>query len=186
MDMYEDEIAQVEEEKNDAVKELSGVIDANEKLRRKSAKIEMEKSDLQRKYDELTMNFNKVSNECKELRDNLRIITEKYNKLLRKGDLDESKHLSWNSDLITDWIISLRDEYKAYEQALRINLKKECVDGSLLASLDKNDLHRFGIINLKHKMDVINHIKILTTTNPGAAEGNHKPVANNNSSAFMW
>merc|ERR1719245_1122510 len=89
-------------------------------------------------------------------------MTIKYNKLYRKSNIDENDYINWDSDIITDWILNLDQEYERYEDPLRANLKKEEVDGSLLVELDKNDLHRLGIITLKHKIAITKQIKRLT------------------------
>ena len=82
---------------------------------------------------------------------------------MRKCKLDESQYEEWDSELIADWIISLHDEYKGYEEILRKNLKIEAVDGASLPDLDKGDLHRFGILQFKHKNQIMQSIKKLTS-----------------------
>merc|ERR1712032_1789853 len=103
----------------------------------------------------------KLNEECKELQMDLNEMTVRYNKLYRKSNIDENDYMNWDSGIITDWILHLDQEYERYEDPLRANLKKEEVDGSLLNELDKNDLHRFGIITLKHKIAITKHIKRL-------------------------
>ena len=40
------------------------------------------------------------------------------------------------------------------------------MDGSVLEDLDKNDLHRFGITNIKHKVAIMKHIKRIACPRP--------------------
>ena len=96
-----------------------------------------------------------------ELTMKLKAMTIKYNALYRKCNIDESNYNNWSCDHIADWIVGLNADYKQYENTLRANLKKEQVDGSLLIELDKSDLHRFGIIALKHKVAICQQIKRL-------------------------
>ena len=46
---------------------------------------------------------------------------------------------------------------------MRANMKKEGMDGSVLAELERNDLHRFGIENIKHKISIMKNIKRITS-----------------------
>ena len=78
------------------------------------------------------------------------------------------KYKEWDSDLIVDWILSLDQEYQRYEEALRKNMKDEGMDGSLLGELGidgsfRNDLHRWGISQMKHKIDIVTNVKRLIT-----------------------
>ena len=73
--------------------------------------------------------------------------------------------------MIVDWIISLNEDYVKYEDILRVNLNKESLDGSCLVELDKNDLHRFGIDNYKHKSAILKQIKQLISGNLMNDEG---------------
>ena len=80
---------------------------------------------------------------------------------------------------------NLRDseEYKGYEKVLRVNMKKEGVDGEILGDLDKNDLHRFGVVSIKHKVAIMKEIKRVTGvkmmeyTNEGGNDNNAAPTA---------
>ena len=80
-------------------------MDVNETLRRKNAKIEMERDELQKLYDELSQNYARIMYENNELRQNLKTMTERIEKLERKDNLDEDKYMICDSDLITDWIV---------------------------------------------------------------------------------
>ena len=73
------------------------------------------------------MRSKKIQMELNQLRD----IKQKYDVLLRKTRLDESKYLEWNSESIVDWIMGLSDDYQKYEQLLRRNMKEEEIDGTL-------------------------------------------------------
>ncbi len=70
--------------------------------------------------------------------------------------------MNWNSYDVANWIINLDKQYESFEDVLKIKLKEEDVDGSILSELDKGDLHRFGIISMKHKLAIATHIKRLT------------------------
>ena len=61
--------------------------------------------------------------------------------------------------VIRGFSLLLSDEYKVQEDVLRKNLKEESAEGSILGELDKNDLHRFGVKCVKHKIDIMKHIK---------------------------
>ena len=107
-----------------------------------------------------------LNEECKELKLELNEIKNKYNKLYRKYNIDIKNYKNWDSDKITDWIISLNeDEYGKYENNLRKNLKNESMTGLYLKDLDKNDLHRFGITAFSHKSEIIKQIRKLTSQN---------------------
>eukprot|EP01083_Nonionella_stella_P186203 681143_1 len=118
------------------------------------ARLETENKSLQKHYDDSTA-------ECKELQMELKTVTAKYDALCRKANIDVKKHMHWDCDTIVDWIVSLNGEYEAYEETLRMKMKEEGMDGSLLSELDRNDLHRFGIVSLKHKVQILKHIKAL-------------------------
>eukprot|EP01084_Bolivina_argentea_P236207 397233_1 len=168
--------------KDGIIQSLNDVIANNEKLntetKDKFERIQQQKYNemneanikLKKENEKLTENYNKMNEsniklneECKELHSKLTEMKAKYNKLYRKINIKESEYMSWNSDNITDWIISLDPEYEIYEEILRKNLSEEQVDGELLGTLDKNDIHRMGIKPLKHKNSIIDHIKRLTT-----------------------
>ena len=111
----------------------------------------------------------KLNDDQKEMQMELNDIKNKYNKLLSKEKLNENKYLEWDSEHVADWILSLDDEYGVYEEVLRRNLKNESVDGTLLGDLERNDLHRFGINNLKHKIAIMKHMKRLSSQQSNAA-----------------
>ena len=126
---------------------------AIQELQRKNAQLQQKNMELNEEQKEMNMELN-------ELRD----IKDKYDKLLRKSRLDESQYMIWDGNTITDWMMTLSDEYQRYEAVLRKTLKEEEVDGSLLPDLDKNDLHRFGIKVLKHKIGIIKEIQRLSSS----------------------
>ena len=71
--------------------------------------------------------------------------------------------MQWDADMIVDWILSLDEAYRQYENVLRNALNEEGVDGSMLRDLDRNDLRGWGVTNLKHRIGIIREIKILTS-----------------------
>eukprot|EP01083_Nonionella_stella_P178411 630144_1 len=138
-----------------AISENESIISA---MQQRIDTLEAEKKELQGKYDD-------SSAECKELQMELKTVSAKYNALYRKTNINTENYLTWDSDTITDWIISLNEEYEAYEHQLRVKMEEEEVEGSLLSELDRNDLHRFGVILLKHKVQILKHIKALVKQN---------------------
>ena len=103
-----------------------------------------------------------LEDECKELQIGLKEMTDKYNKVCR-DNIDESKYMEWGCDEIANWIISLNEKYGEFEDVLRAKLKEEMVNGAMLSELDKSDLHRFGVILMQHKLEIIKEIKRLTS-----------------------
>ena len=89
-------------------------------------------------------------------------MTDKYNKVCR-DNIDESKYMEWSCDEIANWIISLNEKYGKFEDVLRAKLKEEMVNGAMLIELDKSDLHRFGVILMQHKLEIMQEIKRLTS-----------------------
>ena len=130
---------------------------------------------MKQEIEALNKNNLDLSDECKELKHDLMDVKAKYNQLLRKNNIKESEYKEWDSDIITDWIIGLNQEYEQYEQVLRKCLMEESVDGNILNELDKNDLHRLGVKSLKHKNEIIKNIQRITAPNPQliANEGNN-------------
>ena len=106
----------------------------------------------------------KILNEQKKIQMELDEIKDKYNKL-NSSNVDQSIYREWDSDSIIDWILSLNEEYKKYEQSLRTKMKSEGIDGSLLSQIERNDLDRFGVKELKDKIFIIQKIKRLTEDN---------------------
>eukprot|EP01084_Bolivina_argentea_P253421 425668_1 len=167
-DDMDDDIKCGECEKLKAI--ITGLKNENEYLENDRNKKQKQIETLHQKMETIKALNSKLNEECKEFQIDLEEMKRKYNMLNRKMNIDESKYIEWNSDRITDWIIYLDDDqYVQYEDVLRRNLKKEDVDGSILGKLNNNDLHRFGIISMKHKLAVSEHIKRLT--NPQHIEG---------------
>ena len=48
-------------------------------------------------------------------------------------------------------------------------MKNESVDGTLLGDLERNDLHRLGINNLKHKIAIMKHMRRLSSQQANVA-----------------
>ena len=66
------------------------------------------------KYAQIQQQNIELNDEQKELKMELADVKDKYNKLLRKTNLNESKYLEWDSDMIVDWILSLDQDYAEY------------------------------------------------------------------------
>eukprot|EP01083_Nonionella_stella_P054611 144161_1 len=65
----------------------------------------------------------------------------------------------WSTDDVVQWILTLDNgAYVEYKHTLGICMLKEGIDGAELKHLDKNDLHRLGIGNFKHKRLILQHI----------------------------
>ena len=131
--------------------------DENQKLQEQ---IDVSVKAVKGKFDGVKIG-NAECKECEELVKRLQDVTDKYEGLLSKVRVNESEYEGWDSDMITDWIINLDVDYQGYEDILRKTLKEEEVEGVLLPELDRNDLHRFGIKVLKHKISIMKHIKRL-------------------------
>lgn len=114
-----------------------------------------EKEKLLQQVAALKEENDKLKKENKELRLN-------YNRLLRKTKIDESEYESWDADMICNWIISLDEQYEIYEETLRENLMKEDVVGTVLSDLERNDLHRFGVESIQHKISIMKEIQRIT------------------------
>eukprot|EP01084_Bolivina_argentea_P186622 321642_1 len=129
---------------------------------------------LKKKNGKLNELNSKLNEECKEMAyelNELKDIKNKYDSLIRKMNINEKEFMKWDCDTVCDWILSLNKEYEKYAPKLRENLKNEEVVGALLTELGKDDLHRFGIVLLKHKIDVMKHIKrIISQTNDTLTE----------------
>ena len=74
----------------------------------------------------------------------------------------EISYMEWDYQNITDWIVSLDIGYREFRYVLKAKLKEEDVRGDMLMELDKGDLHRFGVILMKDKLRILQHIKKLT------------------------
>ena len=163
-----EEIEKLKSDKTKLEKEKNDIMQERDLLRK-------EKMEMEKKYNNVNENNIKLNEECKELQIELRDLKSKYNELKRMN-IDESKFMEWDSDVIVDWIVGLNEEYKQYEKVMRVNMKKEDLDGSILEDLDKNDLHRFGVVSIKHKVGIIKQIKRIC--NAGGKHVSH--VQNNN------
>eukprot|EP01084_Bolivina_argentea_P126562 224082_1 len=131
------------------------LIKEKNKIMQEKQVVLMQMKELQLKYDQVNQNNKKLNEEYKELHYEL----QQIKKTLRKSKINEKSFVKWDYDQIADWIVSLDSEHEVYEKVLKENLKKEGVDGSLLPELERNDLHRFGIVRLKHKISIMKHIK---------------------------
>ena len=131
--------------------------------------------------------------EEKEIQMELLDIKGKYNKLLDKVNFDESKYMEWDADTIVDWILSLNQGYKKYEQDLRKQMRLEGVDGALLGKLERNDFHRFGVTMLQHKIAIMQEINRLTSESvekeedpPAAYQENISGKEGLDQTAYIW
>ena len=89
-------------------------------------------------------------------------------KLEREEIVGQEKHhsddsyLDWTAVEVTNWMVTIdRMRFEKYYEALIQNMMQEGVDGRCLQSLDKNDLHRLGIIQFRDKEDILSAIRDL-------------------------
>ena len=162
-DMLQQEMQRLRQQNQTLIQENQKKDHEVQDMKQKIKEHQEYKIEMERKYKQVNEANSKLNEECKEYQLNLQEMTGKYNKLLRKSRINEEEYENWDSDLICDWIVSLDKEYERYEDKLRTNMKKEGMDGSVLGELDKNDLHRFGVENIKHKIAMIKHIKRITS-----------------------
>ena len=52
--------------------------------------------------------IHQLTDDYKEMKQDLDEIKTKYHTLLRKSNVKESEYVNWDSDIITDWILSRR------------------------------------------------------------------------------
>ena len=65
-----------------------------------------------------------------------------------------------------DWIINLDDgQYKEYEEILRMEFKKEDVNGSAIPHIDKHEWKTWGITKFMHRTNIDQHLKNLINNN---------------------
>jgi len=70
--------------------------------------------------------------------------------------------LEWTTKDVANFIVNIDyRKYCHYYDHLLENLLHEGVDGECLHNLDKDDLHRFGIVHFKDKQNILNKIKDL-------------------------
>merc|ERR1712228_88054 len=70
--------------------------------------------------------------------------------------------LEWTTENVADFIVNVNyQKYCKYYDHLLDALMNEGVDGECLHNLDKDDLHRFGIVAFKDKQNILNAIKSL-------------------------
>ena len=75
---------------------------------------------------------------------------------------NNSNYKNWNTNDIVSWIIQLDNgKYKAYANGLKKNMDIDGVNGSNLDILSSNDLSLYGIRNMEHRNEILNHIKTL-------------------------
>ena len=144
------------------VKELKVVQSQYMILMEHNQRIESENQSLRKQAADL-------NEESKEYKSELSEIQMKYqnllNKLKNKKEIDLNSWNQWNADTITDWIVGLSQEYKAYDANLRTKMNEESLNGKNLVDLDRNDLDRFGIKRFQHKLAILEAIKGLTMGN---------------------
>merc|ERR1712176_238521 len=89
-------------------------------------------------------------------------LQKEYDELQQKyvEQRDKFGYTEWSAQDIADWIVSIdKAKYYKYYQVLSDNLSKECIDRQCLYELDKNDLHRLGIVAFKDKNKIMMEIK---------------------------
>eukprot|EP01083_Nonionella_stella_P146879 462570_1 len=125
----QDELTNLEREKKEALERVDRLETENIQLSEANTRMHASNKSLQKQYDD-------SSTECKELQMELKTVTAKYNAFCR-ANIDVKNHMNWDSDTIANWIVSLSEEYEAYEEPLCMKLKEEGMDGSLLSELDR-------------------------------------------------
>eukprot|EP01084_Bolivina_argentea_P115886 206002_1 len=113
-------------------------------------------------YDHLQNKFSDLQGDYKYLHAQHEDINCKYDHI-NKWVIENTDYRKWDSDIITNWIISLHKDYEQYETSLREKLREEQLTGTDVAYIDKNDLDRFGVKTFKHKREIITHIQKLTS-----------------------
>ena len=135
-------------------KELQMVQSQYRSLKEHNEKVENENNVLKKQTADLNQ-------KCDEYKSKLHALQIKYDVLYRDYNMTMSNYKNWDSDMITNWIISLSKDYEQYETKLREKLKEESIDGMCLVEVDMDDLHRFGIANYKHKKNILKDIQEL-------------------------
>eukprot|EP00484_Ammonia_sp_Unknown_P025596 CAMPEP_0197029574 /NCGR_PEP_ID=MMETSP1384-20130603/9002_1 /TAXON_ID=29189 /ORGANISM="Ammonia sp." /LENGTH=308 /DNA_ID=CAMNT_0042458775 /DNA_START=167 /DNA_END=1093 /DNA_ORIENTATION=+ len=138
-------------------------------LQRRNAESMQQGKQIEEEYRKMNEANIKLNEECKTFQMDLREMTEKYEAMLRKVNMNECNYLKWDSEMLCDWMLSLDAAFAECADKLRAKLKEEEVDGSQLADLDKQDLHRYGIRTLKHKNLIMQNIARITNRDQTAS-----------------
>eukprot|EP01084_Bolivina_argentea_P094422 169746_1 len=124
-----------------------------------------------RKIEILEVNKNVKHSNCMNNKPNINaMISIQFNKTEINNFIQTIGHINnwmkWTSNQFVDWIITLDSgEYKKYENTLRDSFGKEQVDGSSIPHIGRSDWQGWGITNLKHRVQLQNHIQRLISTN---------------------
>eukprot|EP01084_Bolivina_argentea_P254949 428717_1 len=120
---------------------------------------------LQCKYNEVQNQHRKVMqlslDEINSLKNQKNELQQKYNGLKKRKE-KLLVYKAWNSTEVINWIINIDlKRYNKYYNTLVNNIINEEIDGSCLCDLERNDMHRLGIIKFKDKRDILNEIQKL-------------------------
>eukprot|EP01084_Bolivina_argentea_P060825 111127_1 len=91
-----------------------------------------------------------------------------YDKLKAKYNDEHEKfsYLWWNASEIAKWISNIdKLRYEKYYNVLVKNMTNEGISGRYLHDLDKNDLHRLGIVSFADKCDILAAVRELIRHN---------------------
>eukprot|EP01083_Nonionella_stella_P277032 941812_1 len=91
-----------------------------------------------------------IKSECKRLRIQNQELQQENQRLQA---MDNSRYLSWNSQDVCRWIVSLNPEYKRYEQKLLTELTEEGICGKTLCYVKMTDIKDWGIKNIVSRQD---------------------------------
>eukprot|EP01083_Nonionella_stella_P092686 259527_1 len=145
-------------------------------------------NDLEHEVKRLKKENLNLSEECKEYKLKLDEIQTKYNELLRNTGMSGKNYKTWDSDTITDWILSLEPQhgaFDAYKNTLRNKLREEAVNGSHLMSLTTTDLDRFGIKSFQHKQIILENVKkLVSESQDGRTAYANEGVHNSDNTSF--
>eukprot|EP01084_Bolivina_argentea_P261448 441815_1 len=107
-------------------------------------------------------NIEKLLDERKEME-------YKYNKLLEQNKKFGFK--LWNANDITNWIISIDTmRFNKYYNVLLQNMTNECIDGTCLADLTRDELKGLGITHFKDRVIIFDAIQQLVNPNKNKKE----------------
>eukprot|EP00484_Ammonia_sp_Unknown_P000176 CAMPEP_0197021130 /NCGR_PEP_ID=MMETSP1384-20130603/2030_1 /TAXON_ID=29189 /ORGANISM="Ammonia sp." /LENGTH=191 /DNA_ID=CAMNT_0042448893 /DNA_START=42 /DNA_END=617 /DNA_ORIENTATION=+ len=127
---------------------------------------QIENQKLQALVNEMSEQIDALTTERNKYRHENQVLSSKYTYLLSQQRARDdsvsfaSKHHSeWHHDDIVSWICELDNgKYAKYAAALWATMREEEMRGDLLRTLDKNDLHRFGITKHGDKVELMRHI----------------------------
>eukprot|EP01084_Bolivina_argentea_P029740 55210_1 len=130
--------------------------------------------DLRRRYNVLYKQYElsqkllvKKDQQNKKLRNSLKALQVKYEKLKRFNQQQSMNFEEWNSKQVLNWILSLKNgAFMVYQNVLTKFIEKEQIEGIDLINLNKTDLDRIGILELAQNY-LLNQIQILSGINRG-------------------